>query len=125
MAALAEANKKRRRRKAGKAELLEAAQQKQEQRTALEGTVEGRVRGRCADCVLVLPVRATVAVGWRKVWQQSHAPSMARQVLAEEEGWKAAMARAGGQRVLDDPKRLSRCAPWPALAHGACSLAHC
>ncbi|KAK9846378.1 hypothetical protein WJX81_002643 [Elliptochloris bilobata] len=66
-----DATKKRRRKKAGKAELLEAAQQKQEQRQALEGTVEGRV-------------------------------------LAEEEGWKSAMARASGQRVLDDPKRLSR-----------------
>lgn len=52
--------------------------------------------------------------------QQSRSPCMARQVLAEEEGWKAAMARAGGQRVLDDPKRLSRCALRPAATHGAC-----
>ena len=52
--------------------------------------------------------------------QQSLSLFMARQVLAEEEGWKAAMARAGGQRVLDDPKRLSRCAPRPAAMHGAC-----
>ena len=59
-------------------------------------------------------------VGVRKVLQQSSCPCMARQVLAEEEGWKAAMARAGGQRVLDDPKRLSRCAPRPAATKRAC-----
>ena len=52
--------------------------------------------------------------------QQSRRLSVARQVLAEEEGWKAAMARAGGQRVLDDPKRLSRCAPRPAAAQRTC-----
>lgn len=40
----AENSKKGRRKKASKVELLEAAQQKQEQHKALEGTVEGRVR---------------------------------------------------------------------------------
>lgn len=30
------------------------------------------------------------------------------QVAVEQEAWKAAMARARGERVLDDPKLLSR-----------------
>ena len=64
-------------------------------------------------------------VAARKVLPQSRSPCMARQVLAEEEGWKAAMARAGGQRVLDDPKRLSRCALRPAAMQGACSPGRC
>ena len=125
MAAWVDAHKKRRRKKAGKAELLEAAQQKQEQRRALEGTVEGRVRECCAARSLALSVRATEVVGiWRGVAAKL-IPCMARQVLVEEEGWKAAMARAGGQRVLDDPKRLSRCAPRPAATQRACSPRRC
>ena len=35
---------------------------------------------------------------------------MCAQVAAEQEAWKAAMARARGERVLDDPKLLSRSA---------------
>ena len=34
---------------------------------------------------------------------------MGGQVAAEQDAWKAAMARAWGERVLDDPKLLSRC----------------
>ncbi|CAK0783589.1 hypothetical protein CVIRNUC_006788 [Coccomyxa viridis] len=57
--------------KPGKAELLDAAKQRQERLKALEGTREGRL-------------------------------------AVEQDAWDAALARAKGERILDDPKLLSR-----------------
>ncbi len=43
----------------------------------------------------------------------------AAQLAVEQDAWNAALARARGERILDDPKLLSRCAPPPA-----CLLSH-
>jgi hypothetical protein len=44
------------------------------------------------------------------------------QVAYEQDAWQSAMARARGERVLDDPKLLSRCVAlflaWTALSQG-------
>ena len=34
----------------------------------------------------------------------------AAQLAVEQDAWNAALARARGERILDDPKLLSRCA---------------
>ena len=34
------------------------------------------------------------------------------QLTVEQDAWNAALARARGERILDDPKLLSRCGAW-------------
>ena len=37
------------------------------------------------------------------------------QLAVEQDAWNAALARARGERILDDPKLLSRCGAWLLL----------
>lgn len=53
---------------------------------------------------------------------QSSDGAHAVQLAVEQDAWNAALARARGERILDDPKLLSRCAALPACLHCPCRL---
>ena len=55
----------------------------------------------------------------------------AAQLAVEQDAWNAALARARGERILDDPKLLSRCAvatrlpALPMQAAAQLGVSHC